>query len=491
MGKNVVILGLQFGDEGKGKVVDLLTEENATYAVRFQGGNNAGHTLVIDGKKTVLRLIPSGILHAHVTSLIGNGVVLSPEALIKEMEELTASGIPVAERLRISDKAVLIMPIHPQLDIGSELAKGADKIGTTGRGIGPAYEDKAGRRALHFADLFNETTLRKKLADLMEFHKDRLAKIYAANPDNEKLQPINFENLVQQLLLIAEKLKPLRADVTGMLHKARAAGKNIMFEGAQGTFLDIDHGTYPFVTSSNTTAGAVCTGSGVGPSDIDHILGIVKAYTTRVGSGLFPTELNDDVGENIRKIGHEFGSVTGRPRRCGWLDMVMLRRANQLNGTTSLCLTKIDVLDNMDSVKICTAYRYNDVDYTDLNDLPLDVDLAQCQPVYLEMPGWKSTADAKLYGELPENARAFLTRVEELAGVPISIISVGADRKSTMVLANPFYVELNPAATPIQKLNKSMQKKYSPFLFDSQDGIPAPAASAPFEPATLAFKSQQ
>jgi adenylosuccinate synthase len=272
----------------------------------------------------------------------------------------------------------------------------------------------------------------------------------------------------------SEKLRPLRIDATGLLHKAIAADNNIMFEGAQGTFLDIDHGTYPFVTSSNTTAGAVCTGSGIGPRDIDHVLGIVKAYTTRVGSGPFPTELNDDVGENIRKIGHEFGSVTGRPRRCGWLDMVMLRRANQLNSTTSLCITKLDVLDNMDTVKICTAYRFDGVDYTDLNDLPLDVNFDQCQPVYLELPGWKSTAQAKNYADLPENARNFLTRVEQLAGVPISIISVGADRKNTLVLANPFTAELNPELSPIQQLNKGSQKKYRPSLFGSQEGIPAP-----------------
>ena len=458
MGKNVVVLGLQYGDEGKGKVVDLLTEQNASVAVRFQGGNNAGHTLVIDGKKTVLRLIPSGILHSHVQSLIGNGVVVSPEALVAEMDELQNAGVPVAERLRISDKAVLILPIHVNLDVGSELSKGDDKIGTTGRGIGPAYEDKIGRRALHFADLFNEEELRKKVHALLKYHKRRLRSYYKKYPDNDKIKLIKEENLVQDLLKLGEKLKPLRADVTSMLAQYREQGKAIMFEGAQGTFLDVDQGTYPFVTSSNTTAGAACTGSGVGPRNIDHVLGVIKAYTTRVGSGPFTTELNDSVGQAMRDIGHEYGSVTKRPRRCGWLDLVMLRRANQLNSTSSLCVTKLDVLDGMETIKICTAYKLNGVEYHDLGQLPPDADLNKCEPVYLELPGWGKTADAKNFADLPLNTRIFLTRIEELSGIPISIISVGADRKNTIILANPYTHTLDADIhnSPMAKLNKSL-----------------------------------
>lgn len=462
----LVVVGEQFGDEGKGKIVDLLTEKSASVAVRFQGGNNAGHTLVIEGKKTVLRLIPSGILHAHVQSLIGNGVVISPEALLSEIDELQAVGVPVSERLRISDKAVLIMPIHLHLDVGSEKAKGADKIGTTGRGIGPAYEDKAGRRALHFADLFDETRLRKKLRDLMDFHHDRLAKIYADNPQDEKLRPVDYEQLVQSLLKIAERLRPLRANVSHMLEQYRKQGKNVMFEGAQGTFLDIDHGTYPYVTSSNTVAGAVSPGSGIGPRDIDHVLGIIKAYTTRVGSGPFPTELDDSVGQAIRDKGHEYGSVTKRPRRCGWLDMVMLREARRLNSTSSLAITKLDVLDGMESVRICTAYRLNGVDYEDIADMPADTDLSKCEPVYLEMPGWDHSAGVTNYANLPENTRKYLTRVEELAGVPINIISTGADRKDTIILANPYDKQLDNSQTPIQKLNTLNKVKSHVSFFE-------------------------
>lgn len=429
MGKTVVVLGSQWGDEGKGKIVDMLMEQ-ASVAVRFQGGHNAGHTLMIDGQKTVLRLIPSGILHEHVQCLIGNGVVLSPSALIQEMGELEARGVPVSSRLRISDACALILPTHVALDRAREEARGKSAIGTTGRGIGPAYEDKIARRALRFGDLFNEKKFRAQLEELMHYHNFMLEHYY-------KQTPLDYQIVVEECLAMAPKLNPLRADVAAMLASYREEGKNMMFEGAQGTFLDVDHGTYPYVTSSNTTAGAASVGSGFGPRYLNYVLGITKAYTTRVGSGPFPTELTDEVGQYLAKQGNEFGSVTGRPRRCGWLDMVALRRSIQLNSFSGLCITKLDVLDGLETVKICTGYRLAG---KVLTLPPIDTDLfAECEPIYQTFPGWsESTAKIRTFAALPENARRYLLQMEELAGVPIDMISTGADRKDTIVLLNPF-----------------------------------------------------
>ena len=429
MGKSIVVLGSQWGDEGKGKIVDMLME-NASIAVRFQGGHNAGHTLVIDGKKTILRLIPSGILHPHVQCLIGNGVVLSPTALLEEVEELERRGVPVASRLRISDACVLILPYHVALDRAREQAKGNAKIGTTGRGIGPAYEDKVARRALRFGDLFDEKNLRAKLEEVLNYHNFVLQHYHHHDP-------VELAPLMDNLLMMVPRLKPMRADVAALLSQYRDEGKNMMFEGAQGTLLDIDHGTYPFVTSSNTVAGAASTGSGFGPRHLNYILGITKAYTTRVGSGPFPTELHDEVGKHLSTKGNEFGSVTGRPRRCGWLDMVALRRSTQLNSFSGLCITKLDVLDGLPTIKICTGYQLHGKDclYP-----PLESDLfAECVPVYEELPGWQeSTIGIKQFNDLPQNAQKYLLHIEELAGVPIDIISTGPDRKDTIVLRDPF-----------------------------------------------------
>lgn len=429
MGKSVVILGSQWGDEGKGKIVDMLMDQ-ASIAVRFQGGHNAGHTLVIDGQKTILRLIPSGVLHSHVQCLIGNGVVLSPTALLEEIEELERRGIPVTERLRISEACTLILPYHVALDRARELAKGKDAIGTTGRGIGPAYEDKVARRAIRFGDLFDAKRLYAKLEEVLKYHNFVLQQYHGQDP-------IDLQQLYDNLMTMIPRLKPMRADVSAMLAKAHAEGQNIMFEGAQGTLLDIDHGTYPFVTSSNTIAGAACVGTGYGPRALSYILGITKAYTTRVGSGPFPTELHDDVGKHLATRGNEFGSVTGRPRRCGWLDMAALRRSIQLNGFSGLCITKLDVLDGLETVKICVGYKVNGVECP---FPPLESEsFAACEPIYEELPGWKeSTASIRRFSDLPINAQKYLLHVEELAGVPIDIISTGPDRKDTMVLRNPF-----------------------------------------------------
>jgi adenylosuccinate synthase len=431
MGKSVVILGSQWGDEGKGKIVDMLMEQ-ASVAVRFQGGHNAGHTLVIDGQKTILRLIPSGILHKHVQCLIGNGVVLSPTAFLEEVEELERRGVPASERLRISEACTLILPYHVALDRARELAKGKSAIGTTGRGIGPAYEDKVARRALRFGDLFNESRLSEKLEEVLGYHNFVLQHYHGQ-------QPLEFRQLLDNLLLMVPKLKPMRADVSAMLSEYRDQGKNILFEGAQGTLLDIDHGTYPYVTSSNTVAGAASVGSGYGPRHLNYILGITKAYTTRVGSGPFPTELNDEVGKHLSTVGNEFGSVTGRPRRCGWLDMVALRRSIQLNSFSGLCITKLDVLDTLPKLKICTGYQLHG---KTCQYPPIETEaFAECQPIYEEMPGWsESTAGIKRFNDLPVNAQKYLLRLEELAGIPIDIISTGADRKDTIVLRNPFDV---------------------------------------------------
>lgn len=429
MGKSVVILGSQWGDEGKGKIVDMLMEQ-ASVAVRFQGGHNAGHTLVIDGKKTILRLIPSGILHHHVQCLIGNGVVLSPTALLEEIEELERCGVPVTERLRISEACTLILPYHVALDRARESARGKSAIGTTGRGIGPAYEDKVARRALRFGDLFNEKRLGEKLEEVLAYHNFVLQQYH-------KHEPIEFRQLYENLLMMIPRLKPMRADVSVMLAEYREQGKGILFEGAQGTLLDIDHGTYPYVTSSNTTAGAASVGSGYGPRHLDYILGITKAYATRVGSGPFPTELHDEVGKHLSARGNEFGSVTGRPRRCGWLDMVALRRSIQLNSFSGLCVTKLDVLDGLPTVKICTGYLLQG---KECKYPPIETEMfAECKPLYEELSGWtESTSKIRSFNELPQNAQKYLLRVEELAGVPIDIISTGPDRKDTIMLRNPF-----------------------------------------------------
>jgi adenylosuccinate synthase len=429
MGKNVVILGTQWGDEGKGKIVDLLTE-SASAVVRFQGGHNAGHTLVIDGEKTVLHLIPSGVLHDGVRCLIGNGVVLAMDALLEEIKELEARGVPVRERLAISPACPLILPYHIALDQARELARGKAKIGTTGRGIGPAYEDKVSRRGLRFGDLLDKDTFAAKLETVMAYHNFMLENYY-------KAEPLDVQQVLAETLQLAESLTPLVADIPGILEEYRNNGDHVLFEGAQGTLLDIDHGTYPFVTSSNPTAGGAATGSGIGPGNLDYMLGIVKAYTTRVGSGPFPTELFDEVGKHLGEKGHEFGATTGRQRRCGWLDMVSLKRSSLNNSLTGLCITKLDVLDGLDTLKICIAYEYQG---QTLKTPPSGADaFEQCKPVYMEMPGWsESTVGSKSYQDLPANARDYLEKIEELMGVPIHIISTGPDRKETMIRQQPF-----------------------------------------------------
>ena len=429
MSKNVVVLGTQWGDEGKGKIVDLLTDQ-ANAVARFQGGHNAGHTLVIGGEKTVLHLIPSGILREGVTCLIGNGVVLSPEALLKEMAELEARGVPVRERLRLSPACPLILPYHVALDKARELARGDAKIGTTGRGIGPAYEDKVSRRGLRLGDVFHAERFAEKLKEVMDYHNFTLTQYY-------KVESVDYQQTLDEALRMAEELRPMVVDVTSALHEYREAGANILFEGAQGSLLDIDHGTYPFVTSSNTTAGGTATGSGFGPLYLDYVLGITKAYTTRVGSGPFPTELFDDVGAHLAKQGHEFGATTGRARRCGWFDAVALRQSVRINSVTGLCLTKLDVLDGLETVKVCVDYKNPAGESI---SAPFDCeDYDQITPVYEELPGWtESTIGVKSLDELPANARAYIERLEALLNVPIDIVSTGPDRVETIVLRHPF-----------------------------------------------------
>ncbi|WP_150299622.1 adenylosuccinate synthase [Pseudomonas profundi] len=424
MGKNVVILGTQWGDEGKGKIVDLLTDQVAA-VVRYQGGHNAGHTLVIDGEKTVLHLIPSGILRENVTCFIGNGVVLSPEALLKELGELEAKGVPVRDRLRISPACPLILPYHVALDQAREKARGEAKIGTTGRGIGPAYEDKVSRRGLRVADLFNRERFAAKLGEVLEYHNFALQHYY-------KVEPVDFQKTLDEAMGYAEWLQPLMTDVTARLHELRREGANIMFEGAQGSLLDIDHGTYPYVTSSNTTAGGTATGSGFGPLYLDYVLGITKAYTTRVGSGPFPTELFDATGARLAERGHEFGSTTGRARRCGWFDAVILRRAIEINSISGLCLTKLDVLDGLETIRICVGYRNAD---GAVIEAPTDADsYLGLEPVYEDVPGWsESTLGIKSLDDLPANARAYIARIEELVGAPIDLVSTGPDRHETII----------------------------------------------------------
>ena len=429
MSKNVVVLGTQWGDEGKGKIVDLLTDQ-ANAVVRFQGGHNAGHTLVIDGKKTVLHLIPSGILRDQVQCLIGNGVVLSPEALLKEMAELEANGIPVRERLKISPACPLILPYHVALDQAREAKRGNEKIGTTGRGIGPAYEDKVSRRGLRLGDLQDEQRFTRRLKEVMEYHNFALEHYY-------KVEPLDFATVLDEALAMGRELLPMMADVAALLHQFRRNHANIMFEGAQGSLLDIDHGTYPFVTSSNTTAGGTATGSGFGPLYLDYVLGITKAYTTRVGSGPFPTELFDQTGEHLAARGHEFGATTGRARRCGWFDAVALRNAVNINSVSGICLTKLDVLDGLETIRICVGYTCKDG-----KPVPNPVDSEDYEklvPVYEEVPGWsESTLGARTLEQLPRAARDYIRKIEEVVEAPVDIISTGPDRVETIVLRHPF-----------------------------------------------------
>ncbi|GAA5170374.1 adenylosuccinate synthase [Modicisalibacter zincidurans] len=429
MGKNVVVLGTQWGDEGKGKVVDLLTE-SASAVVRFQGGHNAGHTLVIDGEKTVLHLIPSGILRDDKTCVIGNGVVLSPEALISEIRELEAKGVPVRKRLRLSPACPLILPYHVRLDQAREKARGIAKIGTTGRGIGPAYEDKVARRGLRLGDLLHRERFASKLGEVLDYHNFVLQH-YHGEP------AVDFQQILDEAMTMAEELRPMVCDTVSLVHDFRKAGDNILFEGAQGSLLDIDHGTYPFVTSSNTTAGGTATGSGVGPLYLDYVLGITKAYTTRVGSGPFPTELFDEFGRHLAERGHEFGATTGRPRRCGWFDAVALRHAVQVNSVSGICLTKLDVLDGLENIRVCIGYRSKDGETL---DAPVDSEGYEAvEPLYQDLPGWsESTLGIKRVEDLPANARAYISFLEEQTGTPIDIISTGPDRNETIVLRNPF-----------------------------------------------------
>lgn len=429
MGKNIIVLGTQWGDEGKGKIVDLLTEDAAA-VVRFQGGHNAGHTVIIEGKKTVLHLIPSGILHDGVECLIGNGVVLSPHALMEEINMLEENGVNARKYITISDACTLILPYHIALDQAREKAKGKAAIGTTGRGIGPAYEDKVARRALRAGDLKNDALLASKLEEVLEYHNFMLTKYYNCDA-------IDYQESLEDIRNLAETLVPMITDTGSRLSDLYKQGENIMFEGAQGTWLDIDHGTYPFVTSSNTTAGGAATGSGFGPCHFDYVLGITKAYTTRVGSGPFPTELFCETGKHIAKVGHEFGATTGRARRCGWYDAVALRRSAQINSLTGLCITKLDVLDELETINICTAYE---IDGKTVEVPPIGAEeFAKCKPVYEEHPGWLSnTVGATNYDDLPQKARDYLNRLEEVTGVPIDIISTGPDRVETIVLKNPF-----------------------------------------------------
>ncbi len=439
MGKNVVIIGTQWGDEGKGKIVDLLTDQSQA-VVRFQGGHNAGHTLVIDGEKTVLHLIPSGVLRENVECMIGNGVVVSPAALMEEIDMLEGRGVPASQRVRISEACPLILPYHVALDNAREVARGETKIGTTGRGIGPAYEDKVSRRALRLGDLFHRERFAAKLGEVLDYHNFVLQHYY-------KAEPVDFQQVLDEALALGDRIKPMVADVPELLHDIQQQGGSILFEGAQGALLDIDHGTYPYVTSSNTTAGGAATGSGVGPVSFDHVIGITKAYTTRVGSGPFPTELYDgeelldSVGEHLAKQGHEFGSTTGRPRRCGWFDAVALRRSNQINSTTGLCITKLDVLDGLDVIRLCVGYTING---EERRTPPVGAEaFADCHPVYVEMPGWSaSTVGVKNYDDLPENAKSYLKRIEKITETPIDIISTGPDRNETIILRHPF----NPKA---------------------------------------------
>jgi adenylosuccinate synthase len=429
VGRNVVVIGTQWGDEGKGAVVDVLADR-ASAVARFQGGHNAGHTLVIGEQKTVLHLIPSGILREGVVCLIGNGVVVSLDALCEEMDDLIGRGVPVEQRLRVSSACPLILSSHALLDRAREHASGAAAIGTTGRGIGPAYEDKIARRAIRAADLFAPRALEAKLERLLDLHNHLLVNYY-------HVPGVELQRELDNLLRLGERVKPLVVDVTEVLRDLTARGQSVLFEGAQGAMLDIDLGTYPFVTSSNTTVGGASAGTGLGPAAIDYVLGIVKAYTTRVGAGPFPTELDDEIGRRLRKVGSEFGATTGRPRRCGWFDAVLLKRAVFSNSVTGLCLTKLDVLDGLAEIKICTGYR---LDGKVQDTPPLLTDrFGECEPIYESVPGWsEATAGATAYSALPKEAKAYLKRIEELTQVPIDIISTGPSRDAVIIRRHPF-----------------------------------------------------
>ena len=429
MSKNVVVVGTQWGDEGKGKIVDWLTD-HAQGVVRFQGGHNAGHTLVVGGQKTVLHLIPSGILRQNVTCFIGNGVVVSPAALLEEMGMLASHGVDASTRLKISEACPLILPYHIAIDNAREKARGSSKIGTTGRGIGPAYEDKIARRAIRLQDVFYRERFAAKLGEVLDYHNFTLRHYFQTDT-------IDFNQTLDATLLHAERIKPMVADVPRLLYEANRHDHNLLFEGAQGTLLDIDHGTYPFVTSSNCIAGAAATGAGVGPHTLHYVLGITKAYTTRVGSGPFPTELFDETGKQLAERGHEFGSTTGRARRCGWFDAAALKRSIQINGVSGLCVTKLDVLDGMETLRICIGYR---TEQGESDILPVGAEnLALCEPIYEELPGWEqTTVGIKDFHALPINAQTYLRRLETLCEVPLALISTGPDREETIVLEHPF-----------------------------------------------------
>lgn len=429
MSNSVVVIGAQWGDEGKGKIVDLLTSD-ADAVARFQGGHNAGHTLVIGGKKTILHLIPSGVLREGVECLIGNGVVVSPSALLSELAELESEQVFVRDRMMISHACPVILPSHIALDLAREKKAGKNAIGTTGRGIGPAYEDKVARRGLRMGDLFDQARLKDRLLELMALHNFILSEYYQA-------ETVDFEQVFEELVQQSEQLRPLIGDVSEQLYYLRSQGKKVLFEGAQGALLDIDHGTYPYVTSSNTTSGGVFSGAGVGADSVDYILGITKAYTTRVGGGPFPTELFDDTGKYLAKKGDEFGASTGRPRRCGWLDLVALRKAVQLNGISGLCVTKLDVLDGIETLKLAVAYDFGSED-----DQPVSLDaetLANCDPAYVEMKGWtENTRGVTKLEDLPVNARLYLDKIADFVGAPVHMISTGPDRDENIILRQPF-----------------------------------------------------
>jgi adenylosuccinate synthase len=422
--RNLAILGAQWGDEGKGKIVDLLTPGFSIVA-RYQGGHNAGHTVFVRGAKFILRLIPSGILHPGITCVIGNGVVVDPQALFSEVDELTAHGIEVDGRIVVSDKAHLILPYHRDLDLLSEARRGERRIGTTSRGIGPAYEDKIARRGVRVGDLADPAALEQTVRDNVTA-RNRLVQD----------STMDWRPVYEQLLRHAERLRPWVRDASLLLDEAMRAGRRILFEGAQGTLLDIDHGTYPFVTSSNASVGGVCTGLGIGPKSIGAVLGVVKAYTTRVGEGPMPTELSGEMGQRLRESGNEYGAVTGRPRRCGWFDAVVARYSARVNGLDALAITKLDVLDRIDEIPICTGYRCRG---ETLTEFPSDVaHLSSCEPVYETMPGWTTpTAGIRRYEELPPNARRYIERLEAVSGVPAAIVSTGSDRDDTIV-RDPF-----------------------------------------------------
>ena len=431
MAKNVVVIGAQWGDEGKGKIVDWLAEE-AAGVVRFQGGHNAGHTLVVGGKKTILRLIPSGILHETLDCFIGSGVVVSPEALLGEIDELNAAGVKNVEgRLKIAPTCTVILPYHVALDQAREASRGAGKIGTTGRGIGPAYEDKVARRAIRMVDLLDTDKLKAKVEANLAYYNVQLQHLHQA-------EPVKLEDVMAVIEKVAPRILPMLADVSRTLHDINEKGGKLLFEGAQGTLLDIDYGTYPFVTSSNCLAGAASAGAGVAPQMLQYVLGIVKAYTTRVGSGPFPTELFDEVSAGLAERGHEFGSVTGRARRCGWFDAAALKRSIQVNGISGMCITKLDVMDGIENINICVGYMLPDGSQTDI--LPFGADaVADCVPIYETLPGWsESTVGVKDYDKLPANAKAYLKRIEEVCGAPVAIVSTGPDREETIVLQHPF-----------------------------------------------------